>query len=179
MAEAPRKYGLRPMLPDDAPLLAEIFRASVEGLTGDDYSPEQQEAWVSVANDEAAFADRLGGQLTLVATSMSVPVAFASLKGTDEIDMVFIHPSDARQGVATMLVDALEKLAGARGATRLTVDASDGAVDFFKGRGYAAQLRNTVLRDDEWLSNTTMTKQLVAPDNTPPESELGGSRNVH
>ena len=31
--------GLRPYLPDDAPLLAEIFRASVEELTGDDYDP--------------------------------------------------------------------------------------------------------------------------------------------
>ena len=179
MAEALRKFGLRPMLPDEALRLAEIFRASVEGLTGDDYSLEQQEAWVSAANDEAAFADRLGGQLTLVATSMSAPVAFASLKGTDEIDMVFIHPSVTRQGVATMLVDALEKLAGARGAKRLTTDASDSAVDFFEGRGYVAQLRNTVLRGDEWLSNTTMTKQLVTQDSTPPETQNGGSGNVH
>jgi len=179
MVEAPRKFGLRPMLPEDAPLLAEIFRASVEGLTGDDYSPEQQEAWVSAVNDEAAFADRLGGQLTLVSTSRGEPVAFASLKGTDVIDLVYVDPSAARQGAATMLIDALEKLAEARGATRLTTDVSDSAVDFFEGRGYAAQLRNSVLRNDEWLSNTTMTKQLVTPNNTPPETELGGSGNVH
>ena len=41
--------------------------------------------------------------------------------------MLFVHPSVAGQGVAAMLFDALEKLAGARGAKNLTVDASDTA----------------------------------------------------
>lgn len=179
MAETRSKFGLRPMLPEDAPLLAEIFRASVEGLTGDDYSVEQQEAWVSAVDDEVAFAERLAGQLTLVATAQGSPVAFASLKGSEDIDMVYVHPSIARQGAATLLIDALEKLAGARGAKRLTTDASDCASEFFQRRGYAAQLRNTVLRADEWLSNTTMTKQLVTQDNNPVKSDTEGDGNVH
>jgi putative acetyltransferase len=179
MPETRPKFGLRPMLPEDVPLLAEIFRASVEGLTDDDYSPEQQEAWISVADDEAAFDQRLADQLTLVATLQGDPIAFASLKGTDEIDMVYVHATAAREGAATMLVDALEKLAEARGAKRLTTDASDTAADFFAGRGYVAQLRNTLLRGDEWLSNTTMTKQLVVQDNTSPETDMGGNGNVH
>ena len=37
-ATAHPKLAMRPMLPTDAPLLAEIFRASIEELTGDDYS---------------------------------------------------------------------------------------------------------------------------------------------
>ena len=32
-------------------MLAEIFRASVEELTEDDYNPAQQEAWASLADD--------------------------------------------------------------------------------------------------------------------------------
>ena len=64
------------------------------------------------------------------------PVGFASLKGADHIDMLFVHPSAAGQGVASMLVDALEKLAGGRGAKILTVDASDTASEFFAKRGY-------------------------------------------
>ena len=59
-----------------------------------------------------------------------------------------------------MLVEALEKLAGARGAKKLSVDASDTAESFFKARGYAPQSRNTVQRGDEWLANTTMEKPL-------------------
>ena len=61
-----------------------------------------------------------------------------------------------------MLYDAVEKLATARGATRLTVDASDSASRFFQKRGFVAQRRNTVICGDEWLANTTMEKKLLA-----------------
>ena len=68
MAVAHPKLGLRPYLPADAPLLREIFRDSIEALTDDDYTEAQQEAWASVADDEAEFSKKLAGQLTLVAT---------------------------------------------------------------------------------------------------------------
>ena len=97
-----------------------------------------------LADDEDQFAKRLAGQLTLIATIDGAPVAFASLRGNDHIDMLYVHPAVTRQGVATSLVDALEKLAGARGATTLSVDASDTAKPFFDKRGYSAQQRNAV-----------------------------------
>jgi putative acetyltransferase len=74
--------------------------------------------------------------------------------------MLYVHPSVAGQGVGTLLCDALEKLAGARGANSLSVDASDTAVDFFRKRGYAATQRNSVTINGEWLANTTMKKAL-------------------
>jgi putative acetyltransferase len=153
---------LRPYLPADAPVLADIFRASIEDLTGDDYSTAQQEAWASAADDEAEFGKRLAGALTLVAAIDGEPVGFASLKGGDEVDMLYVHPDAAGQGVATMLYGALEKLAQARGATRLVTDASDTALLFFERRGFQAQRRNTVVRAGEWLANTTMEKRLAA-----------------
>jgi len=164
MARATPSLSMRPMLPEDVPLLAQIFRASIEELGTEDYSDAQCEAWASAADDEDAFGKRLGGQLTLIATMDGSPVGFASLKGKEHLDMVYVHPAAVGQGAASMLVDALEKLAKARGASKLTVDASDTAHDFFKGRGYVAQSRNTVLRGDEWLANTTMEKPLGADD---------------
>jgi len=161
MARAHPTLGLRPYLPADAELLAQIFRAAVEELTGEDYSEAQQAAWAAAAEDEADFAKRLADQLTLVATLDGSPVGFASLKGPDEIDMLYVHPAAAGQGAATMLTDALEKLAASRGAKRLTTDASDTARGFFEKRGYAAARRNTVARGDEWLASTTMEKQLT------------------
>jgi putative acetyltransferase len=83
------------------------------------------------------------------------------LKGADHIDMLYVHPSVAGQGVGAMLVDALEKLAGARGAKNLSVDASDNASEFFQKRGYVGKQRNTVTVNGEWLANTTMQKALV------------------
>jgi putative acetyltransferase len=160
MAQSLPKPALRPYLAADTPMLAVIFAAAVQELTGDDYSEAQQEAWASAAADEAAFGKKLAGQLTLIATLQNSPVGFASLKGADYIDMLYVHPSVAGQGVASMLCDALEKLAGSRGARKLTVDASDNALDFFKTRGYVAQQRNSVTVQGEWLANTTMQKTL-------------------
>jgi putative acetyltransferase len=162
MAVAHPKLGVRPFLPADAPLLREIFRDSIEELTADDYTEAQQEAWASAADDVGDFGKRLAGQLTLVATLEGCPVGFASLQGKDKIDMLYVHPTATGQGVGAMLVDALEKLAGARGETKLAVDASDSARGFFEKRGYIPQQRNSIAIADEWLANTTLHKQLVA-----------------
>src|SRR5215472_9249621 len=152
---------LRPFLPSDTPVLAAIFAAAIEELTGDDYSEEQQEAWATAAEDEE-FGRRLAADLTLIATLQNSPVGCASLRGKDHIRMLYVHPSVAGQGVASMLVEALEKLAGGRGAKNLTVDASDTALDFFKKRGYVARQRNSVTVNGEWLANTTMQKVLAS-----------------
>jgi putative acetyltransferase len=166
MAQAHPKLALRPMLPADTPLLREVFRDSIEELTADDYSEAQQEAWASTADDEAVFGKKLGSQLTLVATLAGSPVGFATLASGNKIEMLYVHPAAAGQGVAAMLVDALEKLAGSRGAALLTVDASDSARGFFEKRGYVAQQRNTVSVGGEWLANTTLHKQLPAKGGT-------------
>ncbi|WP_425993554.1 GNAT family N-acetyltransferase [Afipia sp. DC4300-2b1] len=160
MGQSIPKVGLRPFLPEDSPVLAAIFVASIDELAEDDYSDAQREAWAGAAEDENQFGRRLAGQLTLVATIESSPVGFASLKGKDHLDLLYVHPGFARQGVATALCDALEKLAGARGATALTAETSDTAEPFFVKRGYTAQQRNTVSVGDEWLANTTMKKSL-------------------
>ena len=161
------KPALRPMLPADAPMLAAIFRASIEDLTGEDYDEEQRIAWADTAADEAAFGARLGGMLTLVTTMAGSPAAFAALKGNDRIAMLYVYPAVVGQGIGTLLVDALEKLARARGATTLSVDASDTARGFFEKRGYKAQSRNSVPVNGEWLANTTLELRLAGTSPPP------------
>jgi len=161
MARAHPEFALRPFLPADAPQLAEIFRASIEELTAEDYGEGQRRAWASAVDDEAAFAQRLGRQLTLIATMNGSPVAFASLVNNDSIDMLYVHPAAIEMGAGSMLLDALGKLAAARGAKSLTADVSDSAIEFFRKRGFAPQQRNTIRLGGEWLANTTMDKKLA------------------
>ncbi|MBN8913920.1 MAG: GNAT family N-acetyltransferase [Rhizobiales bacterium] len=87
---------------------------------------------------------------------------FASLKGNDTFEMLYVHPHFAGQGVGNTLADAVERLAQGRGAKEITVEASDTAEPFFEARGYEATQRNMVPRDDLWLPNTTMKKRLGA-----------------
>jgi putative acetyltransferase len=152
----------RPYVPADARQCAEIFRASIEELAADDYDADQREAWASRADDVAGFGAKLARELTLLALIDGAVAGFASLKGADAIDMLFVDPEFARQGAGGALIEALTKLAEARGAKRLTVEASDAARPLFERRGFVAQKRNVVNIGGQWLANTTMTKALDA-----------------
>jgi putative acetyltransferase len=102
MGQSLPKPGLRPFLPADVPVLVDIFQASIMELTGEDYSESQQEAWAAKAEDDG-FAGRLAQGLTLVATMEGSPVGFIALKDNELIDLFYVHPAVAGQGVGAML----------------------------------------------------------------------------
>ncbi len=74
--------------------------------------------------------------------------------------MLYVDPDHAGEGAGATLLDALIKLAAARGAKRLTAEASEVAKPLFEKQGFVAQQRNVVRVGDEWLANTTMAKAL-------------------
>ena len=153
---------LRPMMPDDVPVLAAIAQASIDELTIEDYDDAQRDAWVATAADEASLRPKLTAALTLVATIGGAPVGFIALRGAQEIDMLYVYPDVARQGVGSLLLGAIEKLATARGGTKLSVAASDNAKPFFETHGFVGTRRQTVAIGDCWLGNTHMEKTLAA-----------------
>ncbi|WP_091441330.1 GNAT family N-acetyltransferase [Ancylobacter rudongensis] len=165
-ANRPPTAALRPALPGDVPMLAAIAEAAILELTEEDYDSDQRDAWAAAASDEEALAARLTDQLTLVATRDGEVVGFIALADNRLIDMLYVRPEAVGEGVASLLYDAIERLAGARGATSLTVDASDTALDFFSKRGFAPKQRNTLSLGGVWLANTTMEKPLAAPETT-------------
>jgi len=158
------RLALRPFLPADAPVLAALFRASIEELTGEDYDADQQEAWASAADDEAAFAARLGALLTVVAVRAGAVVGFVALKDNSHIELLYVSPDQAGSGVGAALCEAAETIARGRGAKAMTTDASDTALGFFQKRGYSAERRNTVMRAGAFLGNTSLRKALAAPE---------------
>jgi putative acetyltransferase len=160
-ASAFPKPSLRPYLAADLPLLSEIRFAAIEELTGEDYDEAQRRAWASAADDEEPFAQSLEKGLTLVALIGGGPVGFIALQDGGLIDQLYVHPSVARTGVASALVDAIEKLAAARGTAMLVADASDTAKPLFEKRGFVAERRNTIEIEGEYLGNTRMTKALA------------------
>src|SRR5258707_13979523 len=107
MAQALPKPALRPFLAEDTPVLAAIFAASIEELTGDEYNEAQQEAWASAADEEDQFGKRLASELTLVPTLQNSPVGAAALKGADDTDMLYVHPAAAGEDLAATLTAGL------------------------------------------------------------------------
>ena len=141
--------------------MAAIYAAAIDELTAEDYTDEQRYAWIALAEDEQTFGQKLAASLTLVAIVEGEPVGFISLRDNLSIEHLYVSPNIIREGVATALCDALERLATARGAQKLTVDSSDTAEPFFKQRGYVLQSRNTRIVDEQWLAYMTMIKELA------------------
>jgi len=154
------KPSLRPYLPADLSLLAEIRLAAIEELTEEDYDEAQRRAWADLADDEAGLGETLKKGLSLVALIGGAPVGFIVLADGGLIDQLYVHPAVARTGVASALLDAIEKLARARKLESLVVDASDTAKPLFDKFGFTAERRNTIPVGDVWLGNTRMKKNL-------------------
>lgn len=159
---------LRPYLPVDASQCAEIFRAAIQISASDDYGDDQLDAWAARADDAEAFGARLASALTLIALIDGETVGFANLRNKNELDMLYVDPRFGRRGVGSALIDALTRLAAARGAEIVTSEASDTARPLFERHGFVAQRRNLVQIDDQWLANTTMMKRLAPPHGDEP-----------
>jgi putative acetyltransferase len=157
---------LRPYLASDAELLAILLQASVEELAAEDYTADQRDAWAAMAEGED-FARRLAANLTLVALDDDgEPVGFAVLVQNRAVQHVHVHPDLIGAGIGRMLLEALAKLAAARGAEALVADATDNAKGFFAKLGYVETARNTINHGGEWLGATTMELPLKAPKDT-------------
>lgn len=156
-------FTLRPFLASDTHALRELFAQSIDVLCAEDYDEDQRAAWISAVEDATLFGQRLAGCLTILAEGGGKTLGFASLKDNTVIDMLYIHPHAAGQGIGTGLMDALERLAVARGSAALTAEVSDTALPFFTKRGFVGIHRNAKPLGDVWLSNTSMKKQLTPP----------------
>jgi putative acetyltransferase len=167
MSTQVQAYPIRPFMRADTMALRDLFAQSIEELATEDYTEDQRLAWIARAEDAEAFADRLEAMVTIIVQVDGEYLGFASLKDNTVLDMLYVHPYATGRGVGTALVDALERLAAARGAEKITVEASDTAQPFFAGRGYVPGQRNLIPIEDEWLSNTTMTKPLADKSTSP------------
>ena len=153
-------YALRPAQPKDFADLAILFQASIEELSAASYSEQQRDLWAGRAEDQAAWAKHLGGCLTLIAEEDGEPVGFAAMRDNTTLEHVHVHPDMAFMGVGRQLVDALERLAAARGTKMLATAATDNALPFFEKLGFVAVRRSSLSFGDEWLPAMVMQKPL-------------------
>ncbi|MBT1179658.1 GNAT family N-acetyltransferase [Bifidobacterium vespertilionis] len=129
---------VRPYRPADAAATIVVFRDAVAHLAAADYSAEQIKAWAGrtgtierwnarrtaahtwVAVDRGAADGHLrrwdcDGDCDGDCTDSGAVVGFIDVDDSGYIDMLFVAPHCARQGVATALLGAVERFAAARG----------------------------------------------------------------
>lgn len=155
---------IRPFCPGDEAALRAVFHASVHGLASRDYRPEQLQAWAPLAHDTAQWADRMRSLQPFVAQAAPGGTAaiagFADLQDSGCIDMFFVAPAFAGQGVARALMAHLHTQAAQRGIGQLWAHVSLTAEPFFAAQGFAVQERQAVERAGVVLHNAHMAKPL-------------------
>ncbi len=169
-------YALRPALPQDHADLGILFQASIEELAFDHLDEAQRVAWEAKAEDQAKWSKHLSGLLVLVAEEDGEPVGFAAMRDNRIVEHVHVHPDLAFMGVGSQLMDALERLAAARGTTKLEVAASDNAKGFFEKMGFVALRRSALTAGEDWLPPATVMEKALgqeSPDERPDEDGQG------
>ena len=95
----------------DIAQLRDLYAAAVRGLAPGHYSPEQIAVWSGYA-EAPAFRDFILHPLTILATHDDEPIGFCGVARNGHIASLYVHPSHARQGIASLLLrTALDRCA--------------------------------------------------------------------
>jgi len=103
------------------------------------YSSRQVEAWAPDPGEPEGWNRRAqDGRTVLVAVNdADEPIAYGDLESCGHIDHLFCSPAACGAGVASAIVDELERVALAKAITRLYVEASECALALFERKGSA------------------------------------------
>ncbi|SFC60512.1 Acetyltransferase, GNAT family [Polaromonas sp. OV174] len=144
---------------DEAALRA-VFHASIHGLAGRDYSPEQLNAWAPLDYDAAPWGERMRANQPFVAEIDGEVVGYADLQASGYIDHFFVAATHAGRGVGAALMAHIHQAAARGGITRLFADVSLRAEPFFSRHGFVLEARQQVERRGVVLRNARMYKLL-------------------
>lgn len=180
------KIHIRRATSADIPVLRNLIDASVRGLQAPDYTPSQIESALATVYgvdtqliaDGTYFVAEEGSEVNPSIVGCGGWSKRKTLFGGDQwtgreaallnpqhdaakIRAFFIHPSWARRGIGTMILEACENAAIVAGFTRFEMGATLTGVALYRARGYAA-LENleVLLANGESLPIVRMEKRI-------------------
>jgi putative acetyltransferase len=130
-------FELRRATIDDLTDIQKMFVATINQVCAKDYTAAQLNLWTSGADNGDRWTSKLTSQYFLVATAERQIVGFASLENNDNVDLMYVHKDYQRQGIADLLLTALETEAIRNGTKTLKSDVSKTAKSFFEKKGFA------------------------------------------
>ena len=137
---------IRPATSKDVEEMANIFVTCVKTLNIKDYTSEQIEIMVTFCNAQSYLEEIEAGGSIFVAEAKSI-VGFASLaENRGHIDDLFVHPDYTRQGIGTLLLETLSRVALTKQRAQLSVTASLTARPFYLSRGFK-YVKNSIIPD--------------------------------
>ncbi|MDB5229246.1 MAG: family acetyltransferase [Chitinophagaceae bacterium] len=156
----PVNITIRKATPDDLDGIRQLFYDTVITVNKKDYTKDQVKAWSSGYYYVEGWKNKLSDQNFFVAELNKRIVGFASFTNSGYIDFMYAHKNFQSQGIATMLLETIEKQATSWGIRKLQADASLTARPFFQRRGYELIKENVKRIDDVKFLNSVMIKEI-------------------
>jgi putative acetyltransferase len=154
------KIILRQAFLADLPEMKELFRGTIMLVCSNEYDAAQRAVWASSSEKTERWNDLINTQYVLLAMREGVIVGFGSLLNGDYLDFMYVHKDYQRQGIAEILLNALEAEAIRRNTKEITSDISKTARPFFEKKGYLVVKEQENPRGDIILINYKMKKEL-------------------
>lgn len=149
---------IREYKPDDCALLAQLFYNTVHAVNSKDYTKEQLDVWatgnINLSEWNCSFLEHT----TLIAMCDNIIVGFADMSKDGYLDRLYVHKDYQGKGIATVLINELERRAEEEHMVCFETYASITARPFFEKLGYTVQAENIVVRGGISLTNFRMTK---------------------
>lgn len=157
---------IRPATAKDAEKIADIYVASVSTLCTKDYTNEQIEI-IACLHDAESYREAIeSNNIKIFLAVAKEVVGFASILIDEwKIGDLFVLPNFTRQGIATRLLNAVEKYALQAQIYKLSVTASLTARPFYSACGY------------KYVRDSLIAEKIETVEMTKPLSQFGNSRN--
>tara|TARA_R110000868_G_scaffold46362_3_gene153191 strand:+ start:525 stop:965 length:441 start_codon:yes stop_codon:yes gene_type:complete len=140
--------------------LKQLFRDSILKSGLDHYTEAQLKAWSDRANVSSRWLGLIKEQYTILLEAENEVMGFASLRGEDYFDFLYVSQDQQGKGYAKQLYIAILAEAKKRGATKIYSDVSYMAKPFFLAQGFSILKENENKLGAEMLINFRVEKEL-------------------
>lgn len=145
----------------DEPALLQVFFSSIRDIASRDYTSEQIAAWASEDRDPQLWASRIRQLQPFIVEIEGEIAGYADVQPNGYIDHFFVSGKYPKQGIGTLMMNAIHVEANRLGLNELTSNVSKTAEGFFLRHGFHVVERGFPVRRGATLQNALMRKELV------------------
>lgn len=142
--------------------LRDLYKDTVLTVNRRDYSQAEVEDWASCGEDLSKIEEMIKTHYFIVAVNpQSQIVGFSSITPQGYLHSMFVHKSFQGIGIATRLLEEIERYAVENQISRIASEVSLTARPFFEKRGYVVETEQKRKANQLTLTNFWMAKDVL------------------
>ena len=156
-----RQLSIRPLTEQDIPQMQELFRTTILEVNSRDYSREESEDWASCGDGPEHWRKLLSeNNFFGIFDRQDLLIGFSSMNIGGHLHSRFVHKDRQHQGIGSLLLAEVEKMAREYGVAQIGAEASITARPFFEKHGYRTVKEQKAKAKRMYLTNYVMEKVL-------------------